>query len=151
MPDTDHWKGDGMSANAFDRTALSNEAEKLLDALLVHVNEIGRAQIPSSVLSKESGLTQGAMLRARAELTRACLLRTEPGFSSSGLRGANVYVLNMPVIEPSSTAILEDETGRIDTDEPESAGHLVSGEVPAPSGRHRSDRKPFWKRLLGGS
>jgi len=151
MSDIDHWKGDGMSANAFDRTALSNEAGKLLDTLLGHVNEIGRAQVPSPVLARESGLTQGAMVRARAELTRACLLRTEPGFSSSGLRGANVYVLNMSVIEPSSSEVPEGETGRTHAEEGVSAGHLVSGEVPAPSGRHRNERRPFWKKFFGGS
>lgn len=140
-----------MSANAFDRTALSNEAVRLLDALLAHVNEIGRAQIPSSTLLKESGLTQGALVRARAELTRASLLRTEPGFSSSGLRGANVYVLNMTVIEPPSEPITEDESGRTGAGEDDGPAHLVSGEVPAPSGRHRVERKPFWKKFLGRS
>lgn len=140
-----------MNANAFDRTTLSNEAARLLDALLVHVNEIGRTQTPSSVLLKESGLTQGALVRARGELTRAALLRTEPGFSSSGLRGANVYVLNMAVIEPPSTEIPESESGRTPTMEDDGSIHPTSGEVPAPSGRHRSDRKSFWKKFFGGT
>lgn len=77
MPDTDHWKGDGMSENTYDRSALGHEAGKLLDALLKHVNEIGRAQVATSTLLKDSGLTQGALVRARAELTRNGLLRTE--------------------------------------------------------------------------
>lgn len=151
MPDTDHWKGDGMSENTYDRSALGYEAGKLLDALLKHVNEIGRAQVPTSTLLKDSGLTQGALVRARTELTRNGLLRTEPGFSATGLRGANVYVLNMTAIEPPSEPILEDETGRIEADDSDAAGHQVSGEVPAPSGRHRSERKGFLRSLFRGS
>lgn len=138
-----------MNANDFDRTSLSDEAVKLLDALLAHVNEIGRTQTPSSVLLKESGLTQGALVRARGELTRAALLRTEPGFSSSGLRGANVYVLNMAVLEPPSVLIPEGESGRTGTAEGDGPGHPVSSDVPAPSGRHRSSRKSFWKKFFG--
>lgn len=138
-----------MSESIFDRSILSGEAVKLLDVLLRHANDIGRVQVPSSVLLKESGLTQGALVRARAELTRASLLRTEPGFSSSGLRGANVYVLNMAVIEPSSASASEGESGRIEAEEPNVPAHLVSGEVPAPSGRHRGERKSLWKRFFG--
>jgi hypothetical protein len=140
-----------MSERIFDRKVLSGEAGKLLDALLDHVNEIGRAQVPSSTLLKETGLTQGALVRARGELTRQSLLRTEPGFSSSGLRGANVYVLNMTAIEPPSEPVLEDESGRTVAEEPDVPAHPVSGEVPAPSGRHRSSRKGFLRRFLGGS
>lgn len=140
-----------MSENVFDRGALSSEAGKVLDALLTHVNEIGRAQVSTSDLLKGSGLTQGALVRGRAELTRAGLLRTERGFSSSGLRGANVYVLNMTVIEPPSIPFQEDETGRMEADEPETPGHLVSREVPAPSGGHRGARKGFWKGLFNRS
>lgn len=138
-----------MSENIFDRSILSGEAGKLLDALLRHVNEVGRVQVASSILLKQSGLTQGALVRARSELTRANLLRTEPGFSSSGLRGANVYVLNMLAIEPPSEQNSEGETGRIETEEPDEPAHMVSGEVPAPSGRHRSERKGIWKKVFG--
>ncbi|AXH66267.1 hypothetical protein SEA_SATIS_106 [Streptomyces phage Satis] len=138
-----------MSEPTFDRNVLSNEAGRLLTALLGQINEIGRAQVGTAVLLKESGLTQGALVRARTELTQQGLLRTEPGFSSSGLRGANVYVLNMTVLDPPSASILEDETGRTDADDSSTPGHPVSGEVPAPSGRHRSDRPSLWSRLLG--
>lgn len=138
-----------MDGNAFDRSFLGSEAVRLLDVLLKHVNEIGRAQVPLTLLLKESDLTQGALMRARTELTRANLLRTEPGFSSSGLRGANVYVLNMPVIEPSSVQVPGDESGRIVTDEDEGAGHRDSSRVPAPSRRHRGERKSFWKKFFG--
>lgn len=137
-----------MADNTFDRNVLSSEAGKLLTTLLGHVNEIGRAQVPTTSLLKESGLTQGALVRARNELTQHSLLRTEPGFSSSGLRGANVYVLNMTVIEPPSTDVLEGETGRTMSDDSDEPGHLVSGEVPAPSGRHRSERSSLWGRLF---
>jgi len=143
MPDTDHGKGDGMSDNPYDRNALGHEARKLLDALLKHVNEAGRAQVATTALLKDSGLTQGALVRARAELTRSGLLRTEPGFSATGLRGANVYVLNLTAIDPPSEQVLEDETGRIEADDPDAAGHQVSEEIPTPSGRHRSERKGF--------
>jgi hypothetical protein len=142
-----------MNENTFDRNVLSSEAGKLLKALLGQVNEIGRAQVPTTVLLKESGLTQGALVRARTELTQQGLLRTEPGFSSSGLRGANVYVLNMPVLDPPSSDVLEDEIGRTPAEDSIAAAHPVSGEVPAPSGRHRSDRQGVWSKLFrrGGS
>lgn len=151
MPDIGNTEGEGMTDDIFDRSTLGREAGKLLETLLTHVNEIGRAQASSTALLKSSGLTQGALVRARSELVRSGLLRVEPGLSSSGLRGANVYVLNMAVLEPSSTEILEDETGRIDADDSEAPAHLVSGEVPAPSGRHRGGGGGFWRRFLGGS
>lgn len=140
-----------MSESTYDRNALGHEAGKLLDALLKRVNEVGRAQVATSTLLKDSGLTQGALVRARGELTRNGLLRTEPGFSSTGLRGANVYVLNLTAIEPPSEPILEDETGRIEADDSDVAGHPVPEEVPAPSGRHRSERKGFLRGLFRGS
>lgn len=138
-----------MSEGTFDRNALSGEAGRLLDALLLHVGETGRAQVSTSALLGDSGLTQGALMRARTELNQFGLLRTEPGFSASGLRGANVYVLNVAVIEPPSSPILEDETGRTGVDGSPVAAHPVSGEVPAPSGRHRTGRKTLWRRVFG--
>lgn len=140
-----------MGENTYDRSSLGHEAVKLLDALLTHADELGRAQVALTTLLKESRLTQGGLVRARSELTRNGLLRTEPGFSSTGLRGANVYLLNTIAIERPSGEILEDETGRIEANDPDAAGHLVSGEVPAPSGRHRSDRKGFLRGLFRGS
>jgi hypothetical protein len=144
-------KGEGMSENVFDRSVLSGEAGRLLDCLLNHVNETGRAQVSASDLLMESGLTQGALVRGRAELAHAGLLRIERGFSPSGLRGANVYVLNLTAIKPSSTHFQADEIGRMDADELDVPGHLVSGEVPAPSSGHRGERKGFWKGLFGRS
>lgn len=151
MPDIGNMKGEDMGESIFDRSALGHEAGKLLNVLLDHVNEIGRAQVASSALLKETGLTQGALVRARGELTRSGLLRVEPGFSGSGLRGANVYVLNMTAIEPPSTSILEDETGRIDTENPVMPDPEVPDSVSAPSGRHRVERGTFWRRILGRS
>lgn len=148
MPDTGTEKGTGMSENTFDRSSLGFEAVKLLEILLEHVNEIGRAQVPTSVLLKKSGLTQGALVRGRAELTRQSLLRVEPGFSSSGLRGANVYVLNMLAVEPSSTPSRGDGSLEGNPEEP-------SGDVPDPedvsSTRHRKPKRLSWGRLFGSS
>jgi hypothetical protein len=151
MPDIGNTEGGGMSESIFDRSALGHEAGKLLDALLDHVNEIGRAQVSSTALLKDTGLTQGALVRARSELLRSGVLRVEPGFSGSGLRGANVYVLNMTAIEPPSTTVPGDETGRTDADDSDAAAQPVSGEVPAPSGRHRQERGGLWRRFLGRS
>lgn len=138
-----------MDGNLFDRSTLSNEATKLLDVLLEHVSESGQLQVSSSRLLRESGLTQGALVRARGELTREGLLRTKPGFSSSGLRGANVYVLDLSVLGPASGHILEDEIGRIDAEDPDAVTPPPSGEGATPSGRHRSERKGWWKKFFG--
>ena len=140
-----------MSENIHDRNALSSEAGKLLESLLKHAGESGRAQVATSVILKDSGLTQGALMRARSELVRNMLLRTEPGFSPSGLRGANVYVLNLPALGIDSRQILEDETGRTDADESGGAGHPTSGEVPAPYEGHRGTRKSFLRWPFRGS
>jgi hypothetical protein len=66
------------------------------------------------------------------------LLRTEPGFSPNGLRGANVYVLNIAVLEVDGES---DELDQNETNvQPEAA---PPAETPdsAPSGRHRASRK----------
>jgi hypothetical protein len=76
-----------MTDVTFDRSVLGYEAGKLLEALLDRVDGAGRAQVPTTALLKASGLTQGALVRARTELTQRGLLRTEPGFSANGLRG----------------------------------------------------------------
>lgn len=82
-----------------DRIAFGHEAQRLLAALLEREEE-GRVQISTPHLLKATGLTQGALIRARTELTQNSLLRTETGFSSSGLRGANVYILNLEALRP---------------------------------------------------
>lgn len=135
----------------FDRDALSREAILLLDVLLRHASSTGRAQVPSSDLLTEGGLTQGGLVRARGELVRSGLMRVEPGFSQSGLRGANIYVLNMLAIETPSGPSFQDEPERIRTTDFVLPGHPDSADLPAPSGRHRSRGRGFWSRLLGGS
>jgi hypothetical protein len=87
-------------SETFDRSVLGHEAVRLLEELLKRVNEVGRTQVPTSVLLGSTKLTQGGLTRARGELVRHQLLRTEPGFSANGLRGPNVYVLNMCLLEP---------------------------------------------------
>lgn len=135
---------------SFDRSTLSHEGARLLDSLLGHVNEIGRAQVPTAVLLKDTGLTQGALVRARSELTTSSLLRTEPGYSNSGLRGANVYVLNMVALEPPSSLLPEGETGRSEAEEPVVPAQRPSSEPMTSSGRHRAERKSLWSRFFGG-
>lgn len=128
-----------MTTSAFDRSALSHEARKLLEALL-GASDIGRAQIPASRLREDSGLTEGALIRARSELTRNKLLRTEPGVSANGLRGANVYVLDMLTLDPPE----EKEVPESVPPEPKVEDVLeVQEEVPESSGRHRSERRGF--------
>lgn len=123
-----------MSQNAFDRTVLGYEGAKLLEALLGHVNEAGRAQVSTSELLSGSGLTQGAFIRGRTELSQHGLLRTEPGFSPNGLRGANVYVLNM-------TALESDEPDQNGTAVPSGAASPAETSDSVPSGRGRASRK----------
>jgi hypothetical protein len=137
-----------MGENIFDRSVLGFEAAKLLKVLLEHVNEIGRAQVASSDLLRGSGLTQGALVRARAELVRESLLRVEPGFSASGLRGANVYVLNMTVIDPPSMRAAHPGTLEEGAEEP--SVHLPDPEDAA-SKDHRKPKRRSWKKFLGGS
>lgn len=128
-----------MTTSAFDRTVLSYEAKKLLEVLL-DASDIGRAQISASRLRKDSGLTEGALIRARSELTRNRLLRTEPGLSANGLRGANVYVLDMMTLDPPQESKASDPTPT----EPVAEGVLeVPEEVPEPSVPHRSKRRGF--------
>lgn len=99
-----------MSDAIFDRSTLGNEASRLLEVLLGHAGEDGRAQVPTSALQKETGLTQSGLARGRDELVRNMLVRVETGYSANGLRGANVYTLNKAVLMPPSTENLEDES-----------------------------------------
>lgn len=92
--------------NTPDRSALSGEARKLLEALLKRQRG-GRAQLSAAQLLEVTGLTRGALLRARAELTRNGLMRTESGFSAVGLRDSNVYVLNMGLFPSEGTSEVE--------------------------------------------
>lgn len=138
----------GMGENTFDRSVLGFEAAKLLEILLEHVNESGRAQVASSDLLGKSGLTQGALVRARAELVREGLLRVEPGFSASGLRGANVYALNLTVIEPPSARLPDLGTSKESAEEP---SVQLPGQEDGSSKDHRKPKRRSWKKFLGGS
>jgi hypothetical protein len=135
----------------FDRDALSTEAILLLDVLLRYANSTGRAQASSSDLLKGSGLTQGGLVRARGELARSGLMRVEPGFSPSGLRGANIYALDILTITEPSGSSFQGESTRNETKGFVLPGHPDSEEVPVPSGRHRSGGRGFWSRFLRGS
>lgn len=128
-------------SETFDRSVLSHEGVRLLEELLERVNEVGRTQVPTSTLLGATRLTQGGLTRARGELVRHQLLRTEPGFSANGLRGPNVYVLNMCVLEeqpepsPEEPRVPEQRSG------PE--------EVLPPSSGPRHARKGWLRSLLG--
>jgi hypothetical protein len=116
-----------MTDATFDRSVLGYEAGKLLEALLDRVDDAGRAQVPTTVLLKASGLTQGALVRARNELTQRGLLRTEPGFSANGLRGANIYALNLRLLGDGSSDVPDGESGQNRTgDLPSSTGPATS-------------------------
>lgn len=133
-----------MSGNTFNRATLSREGARLLEALLEHMDEAGRAQVSTSELLGASGLTQGAFIRGRSELAGHGLLRSEPGFSSNGLRGANVYTLNMAALIPDGES---GEQGENETD------GLRAGSLPAgmgdstASGRSDAPRKGGWSWL----
>lgn len=130
----------------FDRTTLTREASALLDALLSFVNEVGRTQVPTSTLLGHTGLTQGSLMRARGELARHGLLRTEPGFSASGLRGANVYTLNLCKLDPSFGASLEGESGQKRASHSAPTSRPAMEPLPTPSrGRHA---RPGWLARL---
>lgn len=125
-----------MDSHTTDRSVLSSEAGKLLQVLLA-ADETGRVQISTKHLMRESGLTEGALMRARDELTRSDLLRIEPGFRANGLRGANFYVLNMLALDPSKGADAV-------TAEPVVEGVLEGPEgAPAPSAKKSLGRKGF--------
>lgn len=91
-----------MTHTTFDRSTLGFEAAKLLETLQDRADSEGKAQVSTAVLLKESGLAQGSLVRARTELIQKQLLHVEKGYSSSGLRGANVYCLSAVVTARSS-------------------------------------------------
>lgn len=137
-----------MSDTTFDRNILGSEAAKLLEVLLERADEAGRAQMPTTTLLKASGLTQGALVRARNALTQHGLLRTEPGFSTNGLRGANVYALNLVALGPTSTPVHEGESDQNRASEPQSAASPASSRLREASSEGQSPRKGFLARLL---
>ena len=140
-----------MSEGTFDRTALGSEAGALLEALLDLADDEGRTQASIGTLMKASGLTEAALARARSMLTQNLLLRTEPGYSSSGRRGANIYTLSRAVLEPAFPDIMEGESGQTGTGE--ASLTLAPAVPPVPEGsRHRKVEAPgFWSRLFRNS
>lgn len=137
-----------MTDTTFDRSSLGFEAVRLLEALLERADDAGRAQVPTTALLKASGLTQGSLMRARNELTRNGLLRTESGFSANGLRGANVYTLNLGALEPASTSISGGESGQKRTSEPQNEASPAASVVRDASSDEPPARTGFLARLL---
>lgn len=137
-----------MSNTTFDRNILGSEATKLLEALLERADEVGRAQVPTTALLKASGLTQGALVRARNALTQHGLMRTEPGFSANGLQGANVYILSDGLLAPSSTSIPEGESGQNRASEPQKTAPPAPSGLRVASSGEPSARKGFLVRLF---
>lgn len=137
-----------MSDTTFDRSILGFEAARLLEALLERVDESGRAQVPTTVLLKASCLTQGALIRARNELTQGGLLRTEPGFSANGLRGANVYAVNLGLLEPTSASTMEGESGQNRASEPQSTASPAPSGLREASSEGQPSRKGFLARMF---
>lgn len=137
-----------MTDTTFDRSVLGSEAARLLEALLETVGDTGQAQVSTPVLLKASGLTQGAFVRARTELTRHGLLRSEPGFSANGLRGANVYTLNLAALGVTSSAVSGGESIQNRT----SSGPVVPSPAdPATSPASKGDdatKTGFFSRLF---
>lgn len=137
-----------MSDTTFDRTALGFEAGALLDVLLGRVDDTGRAQIPTTDLVKGSKLTQGGLTRARTELTRQGLLRTETGYSANGLRGANVYVLDLALLGPVSVSDSQGESGQNWTDKPTDVVSPANLPVRGSSKEENQVRAGWWSRVL---
>lgn len=129
----------------FDRSVLSGSAARLLDVLLEFADAQGRTQVPTSTLAGRTGLTQGGLMQARNELTRHGLLRTEPGFSANGLRGPNVYRLNLGELAPASSASSADESGRSEASLP---ARRSGGEDLPESSRGRRARPGRFRSLF---
>ena len=137
-----------MSDATFDRSLLGSDATRLLEVLLERVNEIGRVQIPTTALLAASGLSSSAFRQARVELSDQSLLCVEPGHSPSGLRGANVYVLNMGALTSPSTSFREREPDQKGMDEMQLPSVTPDSEVAAPDGTSSPTRKSVWARLF---
>jgi hypothetical protein len=137
-----------MTDATFDRSVLGYEAGKLLETLLDRVNDAGRAQVPTTVLLKASGLTQGALVRARTELTQRGLLRTEPGFSANGLRGANIYALDLRLLGGGSSDVPAGESGQNRTANPLSPATPAPSPSSAASSEGVGERRSLFSRLF---
>lgn len=136
-----HTRGATMSDAPFDRNLLSREASWILEALLGRADDRGEVQISTSVLASVSGLSQGALARGRSELVSHLLLREAKGYSANGLRGANVYTLNLLLLNPPSVPNPAGEPGR--------HRKLKAAQDVAPE-EHSDDgaKRGLWARLL---
>lgn len=137
-----------MSEATSDLTALGNEARTLLEALKQDANDDGRVQLSLAALTKRSGLTQGALVRARSELTRNLLIKVEKGYSNNGRRGANVYVLSKSLFEPVSLAPMEGESGQSRAEELTVVPAPAVSLAPAPSKDPEATRSSIWSRMF---
>lgn len=137
-----------MSDTTFDRSILGFEAARLLETLLERAGEDGRAQISTAALQKASGLTQGALIRARTELTQHGLLRTESGFSANGLRGANVYSLDLVALGPVSSVLPDGEPVQNRTHEASVTPLPGASELRSASEGGDRARSGFFSRLF---
>lgn len=137
-----------MTDTTFDRSTLGFEAVQLLETLLARADSDGKAQISTAALLKESGLAQGGLVRARTELIQRQLLRVERGYSSSGLRGANIYHLSAEVTARSSAGT----GGESVQNRTEEEGALVppaASPVRGDSEVPREGRRGLLSRLFG--
>lgn len=137
-----------MRETAFDKRSLGNEAGKLLEALLKHADGQDEVQMSTSALTEASGLTQGGLTRGRTELTEHLLLRVSKGYSENGLRGANLYTLNLPALGTRSEPDSPGEPGQTwtDGDGGDPTLNITSGE--GGSVAQNPGKRGFWWRLL---
>lgn len=133
-----------MTGASFDRNILGFEAAKLLETLLKRAGSDGRAQVSAADLRADSGLSPGALTRARTKLVERGLVRVEPSFSANGLRGANIYILDLTALRPTSSEVSEGESGQKRTEGVRAPSRPGDSEVrAAPVGKSR-----YWKDLL---
>lgn len=137
-----------MTDTTFDRDVLGSEAAKLLEALLEHVGDEGQGQVSTATLVKASGLTQGGLVRARTELTQHGLLRTEPGFSANGLRGANVYLVNLAALGLASPQVSEGESDQNRTEISDADPSPAQSAVRTASSEQNQVRPGLFSRLF---
>jgi|SRR5690606_989321 len=137
-----------MSDTSFDRSVLGFEAAQLLQALLEKAGEDGRAQVPAADLMKASGLTQGALLRARTELTQRGLLTAERGYSANGLRVANVYTVNRTALGLVSSTVPTGESGQNRAAEVPITRQPADSQVRTDSSEPRAERKGLLARIF---
>lgn len=141
-------KAPRMSDVTFDRSVLGFEAALLLETLLDNVNAAGQAQMSNAALMEGSGLKQGPLIRARTELIANGLLRIEPSIAPNGLRGPNVYHLDMPSLRPVSRPVPGGESGQNQTEQPSKEPPPAVQAVRGSSADSGEERRGFLGRLL---